>query len=469
MKKVFLLLITLLSGELFAESTSLSIIQYLAIVKKYHPVFQQSNLLVKKSEADILSSRGAFDPIFTHYFSKKTFDGKTYYQYNSPELIIPTWFGTEFSVGTENYDGTKVDPTKTFGSSSFIGISIPLGKDLLIDKRRAALSQAKLMNKMSLQDQKTIINNLLFEASNAYWEWMKSHQVAENIQQIVEISDNRFQLIKKSFLLGERPSIDTLEAYTQVQFYQNYAQNAQLNIQKNQILLSSYLWNDQGQNVILNDKIVPDNEIANQKAWVQFDINLNSMLARAEELHPEIKSYDFKLNALKIEKQLKFQNLLPKINLDYQQLSPGNQFANMFNENSFSKNYIAGLKIELPIPLRFGRAEYEKAKIKLQDEQLNQNIKRNSIQVKIKQYHAEFENLKRQLKIQQDLIENYKKLSHSEDIRLQNGEGSLFLVNSRELKTLESIEKMLETRAKFYKSMYATQWAAGLLAEDLIL
>jgi outer membrane protein TolC len=325
------------------------------------------------------------------------------------------------------------------------------------------------MNKMSLQDQKTIINNLLFEASNAYWEWMKSHQVAENIQQIVEISENRFQLIKKSFLLGERPAIDTLEAYTQVQFYQNYVQNAQLNIQKNQILLSSYLWNDQGQNVILNDKIVPDNEIANQKAWGQFDINLNSMLARAEELHPEIKSYDFKLNALKIEKQLKFQNLLPKINFDYQQLSPGNQFANMFNENSFSKNYIAGLKIELPIPLRFGRAEYEKAKIKLQDEQLNQNIKRNSIQVKIKQYHAEFENLKRQLKIQQDLIENYKKLSQSEDIRLQNGEGSLFLVNSRELKTLESIEKMLETRAKFYKSMYATQWAAGLLAEDLIL
>ncbi len=134
--------ICFLSHGLMAETKQLSIVQYLEIVKKYHPVYQQTNLAVKKSVAEILSSRGAFDPIFNHYFSNKTFDGKTYYQYSSPELIIPTWFGTEFNIGTENYEGTKVDPTRTFGRSSFIGVSVPLAKDLLIDKRRAALSQA---------------------------------------------------------------------------------------------------------------------------------------------------------------------------------------------------------------------------------------------------------------------------------------------------------------------------------------
>ena len=163
MKRILIFICIILSWEnIRAESKLISIVQYLEIVKKFHPVFQQSNLLIKKSEAEILASRGAFDPILTHYFSKKSFDGKTYYQYNSPELIIPTWFGTEFSIGTENYEGNKVDPTKTFGNSNFVGISIPIGKDFLIDKRRAALSQAKLMNKMSLQEQKIIINNLLF-------------------------------------------------------------------------------------------------------------------------------------------------------------------------------------------------------------------------------------------------------------------------------------------------------------------
>lgn len=452
------------SFGLLGESKTLSIIQYLEIVKKFHPVYKQSNLLVRSSEASILSTRGAFDPVFSHYFTQKTFDGKNYYQYNSPELTIPTWFGTEFSVGTENYEGTKVDPTKTFGSSSFLGVSIPLGKDLLMDKRRAALGQAKLMNKMSLQEQSAMVNNLLFEASNAYWEWVKTYQIVETIQQTLKISENRLSLVKQSFALGERPSVDTLEAFTQVQFYQNYAQNALLNLQKNQILLSSYLWNELGQNVILSDVVTPDSEINNLKAWQEFDINLGSLLQKAEELHPEIRSYDFKLGALQIEKQLKFQNLLPKVNVNYQQLSPGNSFNNMFNENSISKNYIAGLKIELPIPLRFGRAEYEKVKLKVQDEQLNQTLKINSVQVKVKQYHAEFESLKKQLNVQTTMVENYKSLTKAEEIRLQNGEGSLFMVNSRELKTLESIEKMIETKAKFYKSIYATQWAAGLLS-----
>jgi len=467
MKKLpFIVLVFLMSTKAFAESKTLSIIQYLEIVKKFHPIYVQSNLLVKKSEAEILSSRGAFDPIFSHYYSKKSFDGKTYYEYNSPELSIPTWFGTEFSVGTENYEGFKVDPTKTFGSSSYIGISIPLGKDLLIDKRRAALNQAKIMNQLSQQEQKVILNNLVFESANAYWEWVKSVQIVETVQQILQINKKRFDLIKKSFELGERPAVDTLESFTQVQFYENYLQNADLNAQKNRIVLSSYLWDKNGQNILLDPSITPDSELNNQKAWQEFNLNVNAMLQRAEDLHPEIKIYDFKLRALQVEKQLKFQNLLPKINVDYQQLSPGNQFNNMFTDNNLNKNFIAGLKIELPIPLRFGRGEYEKVKLKYQEEQINQSLKRNTIEVKIKQYHTEFENLKTQLKIQHALVDNYKKLTKSEEMRLENGEGSLFMINSRELKTLESVEKMIETKAKFYKSMYATQWAAGLLGQD---
>lgn len=458
--------ICFLSYGLMAETKQLSIVQYLEIVKKYHPVYQQTNLAVKKSVAEILSSRGAFDPIFNHYFSNKTFDGKSYYQYSSPELIIPTWFGTEFNIGTENYEGTKVDPTRTFGRSSFIGVSVPLAKDLLIDKRRAALSQAKLMNQMSLQDQKAVLNDLLFDASSAYWEWVKNHQLVETIQRILSTSEKRFQFIKQSHVLGERPAVDTLEAYTQIQFYQNYLSNAELNVQKSTILLSSFLWNENQQNVILSNDVKPDTELANNKAWLGFELSLDRILERAEELNPELRAYDFKLSALKIEKQLKFQNLLPKVDLNYQQLAPGTQFNNIFSDNSIRNNYIAGLKIELPIPLRFGRGEYEKAKIKYQDEQINQRLKRNSIQVKVKQYHTEFTNLKSQLTIQSSMVENYLALTKAEETRLSNGEGSLFLINSRELKALESMEKMVDLKAKYYKSIFATQWAAGLLSQE---
>ena len=467
MKRIALLFwLVALAFSSIAEQKQLSIVEYLEIVKKYHPVYQQTNLAVKKSVADIMSSRGAFDPIFKHYFSTKTFDGKNYYQSSSPEIIIPTWFGTDFNLGTQSYAGTNVDPTQTLGNSSFIGINIPLAKDLIIDKRRAALSQAKLMNKMSLQDQRAVLNQLHFDASVAYLEWSKAHQLLKTVEQILSTSQNRFELIKKSFLLGERPAIDTLEAHTQIQFYQNARSNSFLEVQKSTIGLSAFLWNEQQQNVILPTDVLPDHEMTNTPLWLSFELSLEKLIERAEEVNPELKAYDFKLGALKIEKQLKFQNLLPKIDLNYQQLAPGNQFQNMFASSSIQNNYYAGLKIELPIPLRFGRAEFEKAKIKYQDEQINQQLKRNSIQIKVKQYHTEFSNLKQQVQVQNSLVDNYKLLVKSEEIRLNNGEGSLFMINSRELKALESMEKLIDLKNKYFKSIFATQWAAGLLALD---
>ena len=67
--------------------------QVLAIVRQYHPIAKQATIQIKKSEADIIISKSGFEPIFNNYSAKKTVDGKNYYDYNSPELKIPTWFG----------------------------------------------------------------------------------------------------------------------------------------------------------------------------------------------------------------------------------------------------------------------------------------------------------------------------------------------------------------------------------------
>ena len=50
-----------------------------------------------------------------------------------------------------------------------------------------------------------------------------------------------------------------------------------------------------------------------------------------------------------------------------------------------------------------------------------------------------------------------------EEVRFKNGESSLFLINSRENKALESLEKLIENKVKLYKTIFALQWSAGLL------
>ena len=61
------------------------------------------------------------------------------------------------------------------------------------------------------------------------------------------------------------------------------------------------------------------------------------------------------------------------------------------------------------------------------------------------------------------MYENYQLLVKSEETRLLNGESSLFLVNSRENKALEALEKLIDLKTKYFKTIYAIKWSAGEL------
>ncbi len=65
--------------------------------------------------------------------------------------------------------------------------------------------------------------------------------------------------------------------------------------------------------------------------------------------------------------------------------------------------------------------------------------------------------------LQNKYAENYQKLVRAEETLLENGESTLFLINSRENKALEAQEKLIEIKTKYFKSIYALQWSAGLL------
>ena len=81
----------------------------------------------------------------------------------------------------------------------------------------------------------------------------------------------------------------------------------------------------------------------------------------------------------------------------------------------------------------------------------------------MKKYFNEFSNLKSQIGLQSRSVTNYEQLVKAEEVRFQNGESSLFLINSRESKALEATQKLIELKTKYYKSIYALQWSAGLL------
>lgn len=452
----------LLIGQIsFAQDKVLNPESFLKIVQTFHPISQKASIGVLKSEAEILKARGAFDPILSHYSAKKTLDSKNYYEYHSPELSIPTWYGIELSAGIENLQGTRLDPSRTLGQTSYIGINVPLAKNLIIDKRRAALAQAKIMNKWAYEEQRNAINSLINDAMEAYFMWAKSYTVVDIVKQNLEIAQKRKNFVLRSVELGDRPAIDTLEASTQVQYFENLYQNKLLDFQNTTLALSVFLWSENSTPMELTWDVRPNENWTDFSFLANFDLDKNSLLEKAYSNHPELKGYQYKIESLQVDRKLKFQNLLPKLDLSYNQLSKGGP--TLYTSNLLENNFQYGFKVEIPLRFSQGRGEYAQAKLKIQEENLNLAQKKQGVELKINAYFNQFQSLKKQISTQENALKNYQALVKAEVSKFEQGESSLFLINSRETKSMEAAEKLIDLKSYLFKSIYGLQASAGLL------
>ena len=213
LKQILLLLLICTKGY----GQQLTYTEFIDQVKKNHPISKQAKIVVDKASADAMIARSNFDPTIGFNSDMKTFDGKNYFNYQNTELKVPTWAGIDISAGIESNRGQFLNSEVSKGQSSYLGISVPVIKNLVIDKRRAAVLQAKNLILASEQEKQSIVNNLLLDASLQYWKWAAQYQLLKLYKQYVVTSSNRFNITKIAFNNGERASLDTLEAITQLQ------------------------------------------------------------------------------------------------------------------------------------------------------------------------------------------------------------------------------------------------------------
>ena len=210
------------------------------LVRNNHPVAKQAMLLVEAANAARLSARGGFDPLLDIDASRKTFDGKNYYYYTNPEIQIPTAAALTIKSGLENNGGDYLSSEISKGKTSYLGIELPLGNGLLIDKRRAALQQAKIFSSQSEQDRLKIMNDLLLEAYTDYWEWAGAYQLYQVYSGFVDNATKRLQLTRNAWQNGDRALMDTLESFTQLQQYQLLQSEALLKLNNAALELSNF-------------------------------------------------------------------------------------------------------------------------------------------------------------------------------------------------------------------------------------
>ena len=445
---IALLLLPVLQYGQTQDSIVLNFEEYLQMVKTFHPVVRQARLKADLGDAELLKARGGFDPKIEANYDRKDFKDTQYYDLFNAAFKIPTWYGVELKAKFEQNEGFYLNPQNTVPDDGLFaaGISVTIGQGLFINERMAALQQAKAYQQQSIADQQLAVNKVLYEASVAYFDWISAYRELKLYNNFIENAQFRYDGILSSFEVGDKPAIDTLEADIQIQDRKLSLEQARLKFFKASQQLGTYLWAENNTPLVIRERVYPEDALF-ENSTIPSEFLSDTEIAT----HPKIRSLEYKVEILEFDRRLKANKLLPKLDLEYNFLSGDPDILRSF----VNENYKVGVNFSIPLFLRKERGDLQKSKIKLQDAELELYSEQLNLQNKIRGLKEQFLSYQEQVLMINQLVENYEIMLNAEERKLQLGESSVFLVNTREkslisakLKQISVQEKLWNTRAE---------------------
>ena len=448
-------------------------VQYISIkdvlenINKHHPIAYSANLQLQYALANQQKASGNFDPVIQYDFKQKAIENNTYYQNQFLEFDINTKSPITPILGHENNYGNNVNPEAYTGSSglNYIGFEFSALKNLLTDQRRTSFNQAKIFNKQSEVIQKQILQNLHLTIWNQYITWYVFEEQSKLLKTSIALSNERQIAIRQLFAAGGCSGFDTLETSVQLNQFITKLQEVKIYSEKTKILFSANLWNSiKTQNgvdfipVTFKSDILPNNnyfELLENK-FTQQNVNSDSLIS----YQPDLQLYVQKSNSLKLDIKLKQSYVLPKFDLKYQYL---NKDISSFNSSNLANNHRVGLSFSTPLFFRSSLGELKTAKLKLLENEFESTLKRREIESKLLALKKQTLAFKEIFNMLKNVELGYLKLYQMEIKKFESGDGTIFILNSRESKYLEAKLKTIEQYGKYMASLAEYFRVLGLI------
>ena len=444
----YLLVLILFPWNLAAQEITLN--DFLKLVKENHPIAKAAVLTNSSGIWEVLQSKGAFDPVLNFNGNQKKFKGNDYFTYSQTQLKIPVFYGFDIKTGYERNYGNFLDNESITPNSGLtnIGIQLSLFDVLLTDERRYQYRTAKI-NALQLKNEgNKILSKLLYDASKEYAEWFLTYSY--NLVRInaLTLAEERFKNTRSRFLGGDLPSIDTIDAYSELQKRQIELAQSRFELNIKRLKVSIFLWKD---SIPYN---LSESAIPSQTKAKKIDLS-------ADSTNPEIIKINLKINQLKLDQKIAFRSFFPDINLGYNLLYQSDKLKSPFEDNYAGNNYKMMGGIYFPILMRKSRGKYNlvdnKNKVAILELKDALRTLQNNLDINKKEEIY----LNSQLESQLQNIDIFNQLVNAERKRYLIGESTVFLMNARELKFIESKYKLIDFQAKLLKNWSEYYYLAG--------
>jgi len=443
-------------------STILSYESYLKNVMEYHPIAKKADNVKQYGELQYKAAKGNFDPTVSGTYDNKFFNNSNYYSVLSSGVKIPLFTAQNLKFGYEYGVGSNINPeqyTSSYGLP-YVGVEVGLLQGLMIDYRRAEVMKSKEYVNYYAAEKNIQLNALLFESSLKYFDWLFSLKQVTLNNYFLNLARQRLIGVESLASIGERAAVDTIEAAI---FYQSRLldlQSSEIENQKQSNDLSSFNWQSNGAS--FNTSYKPLDSLDGY--YERLKLSLVPRLYQDSSSNPIISKYNSLQEVLEIENKIKREMIKPKLNVNYNLLS--------YNPNSYSpvysqNNYKWGVDLSFPLLLRKSRNEFKMAKLNSQNNSFELVNKSNELDFKINALKQNIGLLAEQLQNAERSVKYNRQLVEAEKLKFSNGESSLFILNSRESKWLESELKLSEYKLKFIKTVLNIIYLKGSLNYQL--
>jgi hypothetical protein len=429
---------------------------FLKQVYQFAPSVLNSGLQVDIQNQEWLAAKAVFEPKLGGTYAAKNYGDKLYYSKLDAGVKVKTPLGVKVTGGYTQNEGVFLNPEGTvpLQGIAYAGIEIPLGAGLFTDEDRTYIKQQRIENNAAGLVNQLEINDHLLSSGVAYWHWYESIMLLKLSQEAIEQAKNRWQYVILQNKIGEAADIDTLEAFINYQNRQAFLLESTIKWEKYRNYILNFLWKPELQQKLVAPLVDIDYEAQFPDSFQQRQIT---------QTHPYVQLLvmDSMINQTNL--MLAKEYYKPQVDLAFKLQEDGGSIGN-FNYNPTQNNYV-GLNVYMPIFLRKQRAKSEQAVIK--NEVIGNKKKEALVKLENAQrtYYQNTINLKQSLDLLEVTNDNYKRMLDAEQAKFNAGESSLFIVNNRELKWIESREKYIKTYSDYRKSILDYYHSLGILPQ----
>jgi outer membrane protein TolC len=467
----YLLIVLVLSPTLATAQTAIDTLSWQGFrwqVLGFHPAVRQAALAQSRVEAELMAAKGGFDVKSFADYEEKHFNGKTYFRHLESGLKLPTWYGLEAKLGYNFANGDFINPEAGLPrqGQAMLGLELAALNGFRMDQRRADLKIARIGLGLGELERNLLVNDLSLEAAKSYANWVWADNQIAVIEGALAQARIRHEGVRESFVQGDRPAIDTLETFIQLQTRQIDLTLAQLDYRNALQQMQIFRWDDGASNGQLAIGAQTPAPRLEQIGFLteRTAAPATELVQQALQQHPELGMYRIKGQQLAIEKRLKLEGLKPVLNLNYNILGRGWEFFPTPTENGIgvlANDMKWGINFSMPITNRKARGGVELATLKIVHNELYIKQKQQDIENKVTQYRNELATLGNQLELLRNITNNYRALLDGENTKFGLGESSVFLVNTREQRWLDAQLKYIKTLNEYRKAEAGLVWSMG--------